>query len=108
MVKLYRAVSKSEKDDYDDQHVLRTGRNTLEAKQFFKSREAVNEFVANARLQQYDPPYEYLLIISTNNLEFDDPIYTNMPLDGYEAISIHEDNLPTFNNYIKFVEQETL
>jgi hypothetical protein len=55
-MKLYRAVSQLEKDDFDEQGFLRTGENTLEAKQFFKSIEAVSEFVANSRLRQYDPP----------------------------------------------------
>ena len=54
MIKLYRAISQQEKDDYDSQQIFRTGRNTLEAKQFFKSRTAVKEFVDSSVMQGYD------------------------------------------------------
>ena len=107
MIKLYRVVSRFEKYDFDNQY-FRTGRNTLEVKQFFKSLDAINEFVVNARLQQYYPRYEYLLIISVNKVCFNTIPHTNMELDGYDAISIPEDNLPAFNKCIKFVQQEQL
>lgn len=42
---LYRVVSEAEKIDYDKNEVFQLGINTLEAKQFFKSREAIVEFV---------------------------------------------------------------
>jgi hypothetical protein len=45
MIKLYRAISQNEKDDFDRDQQFRTGKNTLEAKQFFKSRAAVKQFV---------------------------------------------------------------
>jgi transposase-like protein len=36
MTTLYRAVSQQEKEDIDAQRAFKTGRNTLEAKQFLK------------------------------------------------------------------------
>ena len=43
--KLYRAVSKSEYDDWKTISIFRTAKNTLEAKQFFKTMIAVKDFV---------------------------------------------------------------
>ena len=91
MITLYRAVSQFEKQDFDNEGILRTRENTLEAKQFFKSIEAINEFVSNSILQQYDPPYEHLLIISVDEKGFNKIHHTLMELDGFDAISIHED-----------------
>ena len=108
MITLFRVISRFEKQDFDTVGVLRTGPNTLEAKQFFKSVEAINEFVANAILQQYDPPYEYLLTISIDDKLFNFIAHTNVELDGYDAVNIHEDNLPAFNKCIIFVKQQAL
>jgi hypothetical protein len=108
MISLYRAVSQQEKDDYDNQQIFRTGKNTLEAKQFFKSRIAIKEFVAGSVLQNYDPPYAWLLIITINEDCFDETGHMEMRLDGYDAINIEEDHLPEFNNCVKFVKQESL
>ena len=101
MIKLFRAISQNEKDDYDQQQQLfRTGINTLEAKQFFKSRTAVKQFVASSVIQQYDPPYLYLLILTIDEGLYNDSNPTNMKLDGYDAINIDEDDLPSFNNCV--------
>ncbi|MBB3969396.1 hypothetical protein [Mucilaginibacter phyllosphaerae] len=97
-----------EKDDFDIDDQFRTGENTLEAKQFFKSLEAIREFVENSKLREYDPPYVYLLTINVNKVKFNKTPHTDMPLDGYEAITIHEDNLPIFNNCVNFVNTEIL
>lgn len=53
MITLYRAVSQKEKDDYDIQKCFKTGKNTLEGKQFFRSPSAVKDFVNNAILQEF-------------------------------------------------------
>jgi hypothetical protein len=108
MIKLYRAISQQEKDDYDSQQIFRTGRNTLEAKQFFKSRVAVTQFVASSVLQAYDPPYKYLLIINIDEGCFNMTDHADMKLDGYDAVNINEDHLLNFNNCVRFVQQEIL
>jgi hypothetical protein len=107
-MKLYRAISQGEMDDYDQDRTFRTGLRTLEAKQFFKSRKAVESFVASSITQDYDPPYAYLIIINIDEqlLEVANP--DSMQLDGFEAISINEDGLFAFNNCVIFVQQETL
>ncbi len=108
MIKLYRAISQSEKEDYDQEQVFRTGINTLEAKQFFKSTIAVKQFVANSVIQQYDPPYLYLLTITIDEDLYNNSNPTNIKLDGYDAVNIDEDDLLSFNNCVKFVNQESL
>jgi len=80
----------------------------MEAKQFFKSRRAVEQFVARSVLQNYDPPYAYLLIITVDDDCFNIIHHKNMNLDGFDAINIDEDHLPDFNNCVRFVKQETL
>lgn len=54
---LYRAVSKAEKTDYEYSGIFRTGKNTLEAKQFFQSEPAVLEFALEALSCGYIPAY---------------------------------------------------
>jgi len=108
MIKLYRAISQREKDDDDSKQIFRTGKNTLEAKQFFKSRAAIKEFVDSSVMQDYDPPYLYLLIISVDGDCFNMIDHTNMKLDGFDAININEDYLLNFNNCVRFVQQEIL
>ncbi len=108
MITLYRAVSQQEKDDYDSKKIFRTDKNTLEAKQFFKSRIAIKQFVESSKLQDYDPPYTHLLIISVDEDTFKAIHHIDMKLDGYEAVNIDEDHLLGFNNCVKFVKQELL
>jgi len=107
MTILYRAVSQKEKEDIDLNKSFRIGRNTLEAKQFFKRRHSVTQFVANSVLQHYDPVYMHLIILGIDDDCFDTTSYTQK-LDGYDAVHIDEDDLPTFNNCVKFVRQEVL
>jgi hypothetical protein len=108
MSKLYRAISQAEKDDYDQQQRLLTGQNTLEGKQFFKSLTAVKQFVANSVLQDFDPPYVHLLTIRIDDDLFELANPEHMPLDGFEAVNVTEDNLDSFNNCIIFVKEEVL
>jgi hypothetical protein len=107
MITLFRAVSRQEKEDYDTHLIFRTGRNTLEAKQFFKTRIAVTSFVDSAMEQNYDPAYAYLLTVTVDDDQFDTTQRTQK-LDGYEAVHIEEDDLPAFNNCVIFVKQEVL
>lgn len=108
MAKLFRAISQAEKDDYDQTRLFNTGRNTLEAKQFFKSLTAVKQFVASAVIQEYNPPYLYLLTVTVNDDTFNHANPTNIKLDGYEAVNVAEDDLMAFNNCVIFVEEEAL
>jgi len=107
MTVLYRAVSQQEKEDIDTKGVFRVGRNTLEAKQFFKTRIAVLQFVANSVVQRYDPIYAFLIIVGIDDTSFDSAERTQK-LDGYDAVHIEEEDLPAFNNCVKFVRQEAL
>ena len=108
MIKLYRAISQEEKDDYDIDQLFRTGRNTLEAKQFFNSRTAVTQYIEQSILQDYMPPYTYLLTINIeeNCLDTSNPTY--MVLDSFHAVSISDMDLLTFSNCVIFVKQELL
>ena len=105
---LYRVVSQAEQEDYISDNQFRTGNNTLEAKQFFKSKVAVHEYVSNATMQGYRPPYSFLFTVYLHEYCLEQASYTEMELDGYEAISIHEDYLIDFNRCVNFVEQELI
>ncbi|MBS1501097.1 MAG: hypothetical protein JST32_03490 [Bacteroidetes bacterium] len=107
MTVLYRTVSQLEKEDFDFHQAFQIGRNTLEAKQFFKSRVAVNQFIANSIVQRYDPAYAHILIVGVDDDCFDSTAHTQK-LDGYDAVHVDEDHLSSFNNCIKFVRQEAL
>jgi hypothetical protein len=102
---LYRAVSGDEYKDYRYNKKFRTARNTLEAKQFYKSERGVVEFVKDATKQSYRPPYKYILTITMDEgclNELDPEI---QELDRFEAITIHEQDLLAFNKCVKFVEE---
>src|ERR1700759_1738028 len=107
MITIFRAVSQREKEDYDINQLFRTSRNTLEAKQFFKTRTAINSFVERAIEQGYNPPYVFLLEITLDDDLFDVEGFTK-ELDGFQAIHIDEDDLEHFNNCVNFVQQEDL
>lgn len=107
-MKLYRTVSKAERDDYNKKEELRTAKNTLEGKQFFKSEIAVREFISSSKLQRYSPPYRYLFIIDINEECLESIDYDEQELDRFEAITILEADLPQFNNCINFIEQNAL
>ena len=108
MVILYRAISKLERDNFADGRKFRTAKNTLEAKQFFKSRTAVNQFVTSSVTQDYFPPYIYLLVIGLDETCFGQMEHTQMKLDGYEAVNVDEDHLEQFGNCVKFVREESI
>ena len=55
-MKIYRAVSQQEFDDYNNKLFFDTGINTLEAKQFFISAETVRKFFDKAVQQDFNPP----------------------------------------------------
>jgi hypothetical protein len=107
-MKLYRTVSKAERDDYIHTGQLNTAKNTLEGKQFFKSDVAVREFISNSRLQRYSPPYKYLLVIDIDEESLESIDYDEQELDRFEAITIFEADLPRFNNCINFIEQDAI
>jgi hypothetical protein len=107
MTTLFRAVSQQEKEDYNAHGAFLTGRNTLEAKQFFKTRVAVTSFVSSAAEQRYDPAYTHLMIVTVDDGSFD-IISRTRKLDGYDAVYVDEGDLPAFNNCVIFVNQEVL
>jgi len=108
MATLYRAVSRAEYRDYRNSNQFNTAINTLEAKQFFKSRTAVREFVRNAVEQNYHPPYTHFLILTVDDKRLKKIRIDKMDLDGFEAVSVPEDQLPVFNNCVTFVNEEKL
>jgi len=55
-------------------------------------------------LQNYQPPYEYLFSIKVDTQRFNAINKTELELDGYDAINIHEDYLGDLNDCIIFVE----
>lgn len=107
-MKLYRTVSKAERDDYHTDGLLRPGDNTLEAKQFFKSEIAVEEFIQNAKAQRFSPPYKYLFIIDINEECLEGIPYDEQELDRFAAITVFEAHLPLFNNCINFIDEYAL
>lgn len=99
-MKLYRAVSSKERQDYKDCQRFRTAKNTLEAKQFFKSEIGVLEFIKDSVAGKFSPPYKYLFQIELDEecllkIEYDEQL-----LDGYKAITIQEQYLPDFNKCV--------
>jgi hypothetical protein len=97
---LYRATSIAEYDDLMAHEMFRTADNTLEGKQFFKSRQAVDSFVRIAAERRYRPPYRYLVRVFIEDDLFDNLVHGDLILDGFEAISIHEEHLTDFNNIV--------
>jgi hypothetical protein len=108
IMKIYRAISEKERDDYYFCHYFRTSKNTLEAKQFFKSEADTLDFINKSRKKQYLPPYKYLLYIEID----EDCFYKIHPeeqiLDGFEAITIYKFHLPAFNICIKLVSEHVI
>ncbi|RYX83616.1 hypothetical protein EON73_03755 [bacterium] len=92
-MKLYRAISKNEMNDFELYGQFQTSKNTLEAKQFFKSKTAVLSFVTESRKQEFDPPYTYLLTIDIDEDYLNSPNIINLNLDGFDAVSIEENGL---------------
>lgn len=107
-MKLYRAISEDEYKDFITDEVFRTAKNTLEAKQFFKSEIAVEEFVKDAIKRRYRPPYRHILTIDVDNQCFEYINSEEQNLDGHDAVTIQEDDLPSFNNCVTFIEQQNV
>jgi hypothetical protein len=107
-MKLYWVSSQAEKDDYQITGQLRTSQNTLEAKQFFKTRKAVNEYLDNAISQDFHPLYVTLLIVDIEKSDFDKLHADEMTLDGFLAVTVYEEHLNSFNNFIEFVTKEDI
>jgi len=105
---LYRIVSNAEKDDYNECQHFRTHKNTLEAKQFFKSVEAIDDFYSKASVRGYEPKYDCIFDIIVDEVKFNAMHRQEMILDGFDAVSIDELDLPEFNDCVIFVKQKML
>ena len=89
--KLYRAVSKAEFYDWNDTKEFRTARNTLEAKQFFKSYKAAVDFHNQSLLLNFDNPYVYIFEVHVFTTCINKLEVNHMSLDTHNALSIEED-----------------
>ncbi len=107
-MKLFRAVSRAERNDYNDIKTFRTSKNTLEAKQFFISEIAVNEFIRSSKSQKYSPPYKYLFSLDIDEHCLSLIPYDEQELDRFTAITIFEKDLPQFNKCISFVHENAV
>ena len=105
-MELFRVVSDGEYDEFVQDRRFRLGVNTLEAKQFFKSKIGVNEFLSDSRSRGFEPPYTYLLIVDIEETCLENIPYDEQELDRHMAITIQEDDLENFNNCINFVNDE--
>ena len=105
---LYRIVSLAEWKDFQSKKGFATSKNTIEGKQFFKTEHAVRDFHRRSITQKFSPPYEKLIIITVENECLKESKGGEQLLDGFMAITIPEDYLPTFNNCYKFERCETL
>jgi hypothetical protein len=104
-MKLYRAISIAEMNDFkQNDNSFRTAKNTLEAKQFFKSETAVETFVRESVKQNYRPAYKHILIVDINEQCLNEIRSEEQMLDGFEALTVAEEELPVFNNCINFTE----
>jgi hypothetical protein len=101
--KLYRAVSKLEFNDWEKYKKFRTAKNTLEAKQFFKRSEAVDDFIFHSKLQNFSPPYQLVFEIDILKECLSKIKIYEIELDRFDAITVDEDDLLEFNKCIKFV-----
>lgn len=108
IVTLYRATSRAERNDYETYGQFRTARNTLEGKQFFKSEHAGREFARTAEERNYRPPYSFLFTIDIDEDCLNQFGLQPQILDGFEAITINEDDLPAFNNCVNFIDNNAL
>jgi hypothetical protein len=68
----------------------------------------VESFIASSLLQGYDPPYAFLFTITVKENLFYKSNPQSMLLDGFEAFSIEEIDLRSFNISVIFVAEETL
>jgi len=105
---LFRAVSAEEYKDFIIDLNFRTAENTLEAKQFFKSEKAVLEFVKIAHKRSYRPPYKHILTIDVDSQRLAAIDFESQNLDGYDAITIQEGDLPYFNKCLTFTSERNV
>jgi hypothetical protein len=52
--------------------------------------------------------YVTLLIVDIEKLDFDTLQSDEMALDGFLAVTVHDEHLNSLNNFIKFVTQEDI
>ena len=102
-LKLYRAVSQNEFEDWEKIKAFRTAKNTLEAKQFFKSLLAVKDFVSNSQIQKFSPAYSMILEIEILNDCLNSIQVFTTELDRFEAITVSENDLPGFNKCVQII-----
>jgi len=102
--KLYRAVSDAEYKDWENKSEFRTAKNTLEAKQFFKTEGAVRDFINQSYATALSFPYLFVMEIHVLKTCLENLNADYIKLDTHEAVSIDEDELPDFNKRITFVE----
>jgi hypothetical protein len=107
-MKIYRAVSNKERRDYRKDQLFRTAKNTLEAKQFFKSEISAQEFIKESRIRKFSPPYKYLFHIEIDEECVSKIDYDEQILDGYTAITIQESRLPAFDKCITLVIEHAI
>jgi hypothetical protein len=101
-MRIYRTVSRVEMDDFRKHRLFRTARNTLEAKQFFKSETGVLDFIRESRRGHFYPPYEYIFHVDIDETCFSNITYAEQEIDRFKAITVQEEDLPRFNNCINF------
>lgn len=61
------------------------------------------EFIQAAAKRSYRPPYKYILVVDVENQCLDSIDVESQNLDNYDAITIREEDLPSFNNCVTFV-----
>ena len=99
---LFRTMSTREYRDYKQFGELRLQNWTLEAKQFFKTRVAVDDFIQMA--SSLRPPYTRVLIFDLDSNCFTHEI-DERALDGHMAVTIPAKDLPDLNKCITFIEE---
>ena len=105
---LYRVVSEKENENIRKTGGFSTALNTIEGKQFFKTENAVREFARIATLRNYKPPYKYLIIVTIEEEKLNRLNVDHINLDGFDAITIQEDDLNLFNKNINFILQNEI
>ena len=105
VMKIFRAISEMEREDYHACNLFRTSKNTLEAKQFFRLEADAREFINEAKKKNYLPTYKYLLDVEIDEFCFYKIHPEEQELDRFDAITIYKIHLPAFNNCIKLVKE---
>jgi hypothetical protein len=102
---IYRAMSEKEFKDYQQAGELRTARNTLEGKQFFKSEVGARYFTERASKQRFAPAYKHILVFDLDEDCYQRAAEAEQILDGHAALTIIEEDLPAFNNCVTFIDK---